>query len=89
LVSESVKGSSETVKCGAVREERIRECGSNELASVCGDVTALVIAVDGDVEPEKLDKVRIALEAEQVGEVVRVVLCRIDRGGLPLPKTLR
>ena len=82
LVREAVEGARETVQGGAEREEGVGEGGADELAGVRRDVAALVVRVDGDVEAHELDEVGLVGEAEQVGEVVGVVLVGLDRGEL-------
>lgn len=43
LVGKTMEGTSEAVKGGSVRQERIREGGANQFTGVCGDVPTLVV----------------------------------------------
>jgi hypothetical protein len=54
LVSKAVQGSREAVQASRVGVVGIRECGSDKMSGVRGDVTTLVIAMDGDVQAHKL-----------------------------------
>jgi hypothetical protein len=86
LVRKAVQRPGEAIQRGTVREERIRECRADELAGVRGDVASLVVAVDGDVEAEELDKGGFIGEAKERREVVGVVLGRVDCGQLARAK---
>lgn len=70
LIGEAMERTGETVEGGAVGEERIREGRTNKFTSVCGDVSAFVIAVDGDVEAEEFDEGLVVAKAEESGKVV-------------------
>lgn len=78
LVCEAMQRSGETIQGGTIRKEGIRECGSDELASVGGDVAPFVVTVDGDVEAEKLHEGWLIREAKERCKVIGVVLGRID-----------
>lgn len=78
LVGKTVKGSSETVQRCTKGEERVRKRRADKLASVGGHITAFVIRVNGNVETQELDKLGLVSVAEELGEVVRVVLVRLD-----------
>lgn len=68
LRRETVKRTRESEQGGRVGEHRVREGGSHEVGGVGRDVAALVVAVDGNVEPQEVDKV-VVLPAEHVGQV--------------------
>ncbi len=72
--------SGETVQRGTERKERIGESRADEFSGVGRDVTAFVIRVDGDVEAKKLNKGLPVAETEEIGEIVGVILGRVDGG---------
>jgi hypothetical protein len=78
LVCETVQWSGETIQSGTVRKEGIGERRADELAGVGGDVAPFVVAVDGDVEAEKLNEGRLIGEAKERCKVIGVVLGRVD-----------
>jgi len=49
LIGKTVEGASETVKGSGVREIRISQSGTDQMASVGRDVTTFVIGVDGQI----------------------------------------
>jgi hypothetical protein len=82
LVGQSVEGTGETVESSRVGEEGIGEGRTDEFTGVGGDVTAFVVGVDGDVETHEFDEGGVFAEAEEGGQVGRVVLGGIDGGKL-------
>lgn len=74
LVGETVEGTSKTVETSGEREERRGESGTDQVGGVGGNVTTLVVSVDGEVESHQLNKVLVLGETELVGQVPRVVL---------------
>lgn len=51
---------------------------------VSRDVTTFVIRVDGEVETHQFNKVLVALEAQELGEVVRVILVGLNLSELTI-----
>lgn len=78
LVSETVEGSGETVQGSTEGKEGVRESGTDQVTSVSGNVTTLVVRVDGDVQSHELDKVSVVTETEQGSQVGRVVLAGVN-----------
>ena len=73
LVSSAVERTGKTVETSGQREEGRRESRADQLGGVGRDVTSLVISVDGEVKSEKLNELLVVAEAEEGGEVSRVV----------------
>jgi hypothetical protein len=69
LVGKTVQGTGKTVKTSGEREERRGEGGSDQVGGVGGDVTTLVVSVDGEVESHQLNKVLVLGETKLVGQV--------------------
>ena len=84
LVGESVEGTSESVHGSGVGEERVGEGGSDKVTSVGGNVTSLVIGVEGKVESHELTELLVVTESENGSEVGRVILGHVDGGHLSL-----
>jgi hypothetical protein len=74
LVGKTVEGTSKTVETSGEREERRGESGTDQVGGVGGNVTTLVVSVNGEVESHQLNKVLVLGETELVGQVPRVVL---------------
>ena len=82
LVGEAVEGTGKTVKTSGEREHGGGEGGTDQVGGVGGDVTTLVVGVDGQVQTHELDKVGVVGETELLGEVVGVVLVLLNGGDL-------
>lgn len=80
LVSETVKGSSETTEGSRVGEEGVREGGSDQVGGVGRDVSSLVVGVEGVVETDELDETLGFSETDLVGKVEREILVLLNRG---------
>jgi hypothetical protein len=80
LSSETMQGASETQETGTVAQEGIAESAANQVGSVGGYVTTLVITVQSQVQTEQVVEVLVLLAAlaEQLGEVVRPILGEIQ-----------
>lgn len=78
LVSETVEGTGETVQGSTEGKEGVRESGTDQVTGVSGNVTTLVVRVDGDVQPHELDKVGVVTETEQGSQVGRVVFAGVN-----------
>lgn len=78
LVSETMEGTGETVQGSTEGKEGVRESGTDQVTGVSGNVTTLVVRVDGDVQPHELDKVSVVTETEQGSQVGRVVLAGVN-----------
>jgi hypothetical protein len=77
-----VERTGETVQGGGKGEEGVREGRADEVAGVGRDVAALVVRVDGDVQPHEVDELLGLSEAEEGSEVGRVVLVGVNGGEL-------
>jgi hypothetical protein len=82
LVGQTVERTSETVETSGQGEVGGGKSGTDQVGGVGGNVTTLVVSVDGQVQTHQLDKVSVVSEAELVGQVVGVVLVLLDRGDL-------
>lgn len=76
LVGQAVERSGEAVHTGGEREVGIGQGRADEVGRVGRYVAALVVRVDGQVEPHELDELGIVV-AEHRREVVRPVLARV------------
>lgn len=72
----------ETLEAGGVGEEGVAERGADEMRGVRGDVAALVVAVQREVQAEEVLEVLVLLAAaaEHGCEVVRPILLEVDLG---------
>lgn len=82
LVGQAVQGAGETVQGGTVRQEGVREGGTDQVRGVGRDVSTLVVRVNGHVETHQLDESGVISVTEHVGQVPRVILGRVDGGNL-------
>lgn len=82
LVGQTVQGTGQTVQGGSVRQEGVREGGTDEVRGVGGNVSTFVVRVNGQVQSHQLDETGIVSVAEHVGQVPRVVLGRVNGGDL-------
>lgn len=82
LVSQSVKRTSKTIETGGEREHGGAQSTTDKVGSVGGNVTTLVVGVDGQVQTHELNEVAVVAEAELVGQVEGVVLVLLDGSNL-------
>jgi hypothetical protein len=82
LVGETVERTGKTVETSGQGEVGGGESGTDQVGGVGGNVTTLVVSVDGQVQTHQLNEVGVVGEAELVGQVVGVVLVLLDRGDL-------
>lgn len=71
---QSVQWTSKTVQSRGQGQHWRTEGTSDQVSSVGADIAALVVGVDSEVESHEFNKVFVLAEAEQIGEVVSVVL---------------
>ena len=81
LVGKAMERSGQTAHASGKREVRVRQGTADKMARVCGDVAALVVRVDGQIESEQLVELRIVV-AEHVGEVRAPVEFGVDRSDI-------
>lgn len=74
MVSETVKGTSETTESSRVGKERVGEGGTDQVSGVSGNVSTFVISVESVVETDELDETLGFSETDLVGEVEREIL---------------
>ena len=74
-----MEGTSQTVETSGQGQIRRAKGATDQVGSVGANVTALVVGVDGKVQPHQLNKVLVLGEAELVGQVEGVVLVLLDR----------
>jgi hypothetical protein len=84
LVGKTVQGTGKTVETSGEREERRGESRADQVGGVGGNVTTLVVSVDGEVESHQLNKVLVLGETELVGQVPRVILILLGGGDLAI-----
>lgn len=84
LVGKTVQGTGKTVETSGEREERRGEGGTDQVGGVGGNVTTLVVGVDGEVESHQLNKVLVLGETELVGQVPGVILVLLGGGDLAI-----
>lgn len=82
LVGKTVQRTGQTLETGRDRQEGRAESRANQVGSVCGDVSTLVVGVNGEVQTQQLNEVLVLAKAQLVGEVERVVLVLLDRRDL-------
>jgi hypothetical protein len=73
LVGTAVEGTSKTVKTSGKGKEGGREGRTDQVSGVGGNVTTLVISVDGEVESQKLNKLLVLTKAKHRGKVLGVI----------------
>lgn len=80
LCGETVERAGKTKETGRVTEEGVAEGAADEVGSVGGNVAALVVSVKSEVETEEVMEVTVlgATLAEELGEVVRPILGRVE-----------
>ena len=74
MVSETVKGTSETTESSRVGKERVGEGGTDQVSGVSGNVSTFVISVESVVETDELDETLGFSETDLVGEVEGKIL---------------
>jgi len=74
LVGKTVEWTGKTVQTSGEGEVWRAEGGTDQVSGVGGNVTTLVVSVDGHVESHELDKVRVLGKSELVGQVPGEVL---------------
>src|SRR5690606_3814739 len=80
LRSKTVKRTSKALQTGRVRKERIGKSGADQMGSMGGYVSTLVVTVESKVEPEKVDEPNIVRLAQHGSKVLRPILALVDRG---------
>ena len=80
LGSKAVERAGKTEKTSAVAEEGVAESAANKVGGVGGDVAALVVTVESEVETEEIVEISVLLAAlaEQLSKVVRPILGRVE-----------
>lgn len=73
LVGTAVEGTSKTVKTSGKGKEGGGEGGTDQVGGVGGNVTTLVISVDGEVKSQKLNKLLVLTKAKQGSKVLGVI----------------
>lgn len=75
-----MEGTGETEETGAVAEEGVAQRASNEVGGVGGNVSSLVVTMEGEVESEQVVEALVGLAAlsEELSEVVGPVLSGVE-----------
>lgn len=84
LVGKTVEWSGKTVKSGSEGQHWGGEGRADQVSGVGGNVSSLVVGVDGEVESHELNESLVVAETELVGEVEGVILVLLDSGDLTI-----
>lgn len=82
LVGQTVQGTSQTLETSRDGQEGGAESTADQVGGVGRDIATLVVGMDGQVQTQELNEVRVVAEAQLVGEVERVVLVLLDSSDL-------